>query len=107
MNLGKNKLLLILVWIIEGIVVGFGAILPGISGGTLCVAFGMYRPIVETLSHLKTGLKKHWLMFFSFKVRHNGSKQIIFSTSLVFYPEVEYDNIVRVCTMQKGENRWN
>lgn len=66
MNLGKNKLLLILVWIIEGIVVGFGAILPGISGGTLCVAFGMYRPIVETLSHLKTGLKKHWLMFFSF-----------------------------------------
>ncbi len=66
MNLGKNKLLLILVWIIEGIVVGFGAILPGISGGTLCVAFGMYRPIVETISHLKTGLKKHWLMFFSF-----------------------------------------
>jgi len=62
----KNKLLLILIWIIEGVIVGFGAILPGISGGTLCVAFGMYRPIVETLSHLKTGLKKHWLMFFSF-----------------------------------------
>jgi len=62
----KNKLLLVLMWIIEGVVVGFGAILPGISGGTLCVAFGMYRPIIETLSHLKTGLKKHWLMFFSF-----------------------------------------
>ena len=58
----KNKLLLCLMWFLEGSVVGFGAILPGISGGTLCVAFGMYRPIIETLSSLKTGIKKHGLM---------------------------------------------
>lgn len=44
-------------WLLEGVVVGFGAILPGISGGTLCVAFGMYRPLIETLSSLKTGIK--------------------------------------------------
>lgn len=62
----KSKLLLCLVWLLEGIVVGFGAILPGISGGTLCVAFGMYRPIIETLSDLKTGIKKHWLMLGAF-----------------------------------------
>lgn len=49
-------------WFLEGVVVGFGAILPGISGGTLCVAFGMYRPIIETLSNLKDGLKKYWFM---------------------------------------------
>lgn len=49
-------------WLLEGIVVGFGAILPGISGGTLCVAFGMYRPLIETLSSLKSGIKKHGLM---------------------------------------------
>lgn len=57
----KNILLLSLMWIIEGVVVGFGAILPGISGGTLCVAFGMYRPLIETLSAFKSGIKKHGL----------------------------------------------
>lgn len=58
----KNKVLLCLIWFIEGIVVGFGAILPGVSGGTLCVAFGMYRPIVETISDIKRGIKTYWLM---------------------------------------------
>lgn len=57
----KGKLLL-LIWLLEGIVVGFGAILPGISGGTLCVAFGMYRPVIETISDIKSGIKKHGLM---------------------------------------------
>ncbi len=37
--------------VIKGALVGFGAILPGVSGGTLCVAFGMYRPILNLLSH--------------------------------------------------------
>ena len=58
----KKDFILMLMWFVEGIVVGFGAILPGISGGTLCVAFGMYRPIIETISDLRTGLKKHCLM---------------------------------------------
>ncbi len=54
----KDKLLL-LIRFLEGIAVGFGAILPGVSGGTLCVAFGMYRPVIETISDLKSGIKKH------------------------------------------------
>ena len=58
----KNILLLCLLWFLEGALVGFGAILPGISGGTLCVAFGMYRPIIDTLSNLKSGIQKHGLM---------------------------------------------
>ncbi len=32
---------------LKGAFVGFGAIMPGISGGTLCVAFGMYQPLIE------------------------------------------------------------
>lgn len=59
---GKKGILLLLMWFIEGVVVGFGAILPGVSGGTLCVAFGMYRPIIETISNIWSGLKKHGLM---------------------------------------------
>lgn len=62
----KKSLLLYLVWLLEGVVVGFGAILPGISGGTLCVAFGMYRPIIETVSTLGRALKKHGMMLATF-----------------------------------------
>lgn len=65
-----KKTLVFLLWIIEGIVVGCGAILPGLSGGALCAAFGMYRPIIELLSSPKENLKKYWLMlgFFFFGV---------------------------------------
>lgn len=61
-NNRKKGVLLFLIWFLEGIVVGFGAILPGISGGTLCVAFGMYRPLIEMISDLKSGIKKHGFM---------------------------------------------
>lgn len=60
---GLKRLLLTLLWILEGVLVGFGAILPGISGGTLCVAFGMYRPAIETISHPFRNLKKYgWML---------------------------------------------
>ena len=36
---------------IYGIIIGTGAILPGISGGVLCVAFGLYGPMVELFAH--------------------------------------------------------
>ncbi|HIT33679.1 MAG TPA: DUF368 domain-containing protein [Candidatus Faecousia intestinigallinarum] len=62
----QKKRLLYLLWLLEGIIVGFGAILPGVSGGTLCVAFGMYRPIVDTLSHLKSGIQRHGWMLLTF-----------------------------------------
>ncbi|MDO4572293.1 MAG: DUF368 domain-containing protein [Clostridia bacterium] len=49
--------------IISGILIGGGAILPGISGGVLCVIFGIYRPMMELLSHPKRALPKYWRMF--------------------------------------------
>lgn len=61
-KLSKPQPLRWLIWLVEGIVVGFGAILPGVSGATLCVAFGMYRPIIDTVSNIKSGLKKHGIM---------------------------------------------
>lgn len=61
-----KKQLKILLWLLEGVVVGFGAILPGISGGTLCVAFGMYRPIIDTLAHVRSGLRRYGVMLLCF-----------------------------------------
>ena len=55
----KTGLLLIL----SGILIGGGAILPGISGGVLCVIFGIYRPMMSLLSRPKQAIPKYWRMF--------------------------------------------
>ena len=41
----KNFLLKAILWIVQGFIVGLGAILPGVSGGTLCYAFGIYEEL--------------------------------------------------------------
>ncbi len=46
----KFNLLFFIVAFFEAALIGVGGILPGISGGILCVIFGFYRPLVETLS---------------------------------------------------------
>ena len=37
--------------IFQGALIGIGAVLPGISGGVLCVVFGIYKPVMELLSN--------------------------------------------------------
>lgn len=49
--------------VIQGAVIGAGAILPGISGGVLCVVFGIYRPMMAVLAHPFKNLKYYWMMF--------------------------------------------
>ena len=43
----------------QGVIIGAGAILPGISGGVLAVVFGIYRPMMEVLTHPKSALARH------------------------------------------------
>ena len=43
----------------EGILIGLGAVLPGISGGVLCVVFGIYAPIMLLLSHPQQALRRY------------------------------------------------
>ena len=45
---------------IQGILIGAGGILPGVSGGVLAVLFGVYRPAMEVLAHPKRALSRHW-----------------------------------------------
>lgn len=56
----KNGLLSILALIIKGAIIGVGGILPGISGGVLCVVFNIYEPLMELLSHPFKTFKKHY-----------------------------------------------
>ena len=36
--------------VVQGAIIGLGAVLPGISGGVLSVVFGIYKPVMELLS---------------------------------------------------------
>lgn len=45
--------------IIQGAAVGLGAVLPGISGGVLCVIFGIYKTIMEFLAEPFRRFKTH------------------------------------------------
>ena len=43
-----------------GVLIGAGAILPGVSGGVLAVVFDIYRPFMEVLTHPRRALPKYW-----------------------------------------------
>lgn len=63
----KNKnpgILHIILQILQGILIGVGAVLPGISGGVLCVIFGIYKPIMELLGNPLQRFKTHAPMLF-------------------------------------------
>ena len=49
--------------VLQGILIGVGAMLPGISGGALCVLFGIYQPMMALLSHPFKAFKKYFLLF--------------------------------------------
>lgn len=55
----RNGAAEIIMRLIHGAIIGLGAVLPGISGGVLCVVFGVYKPIMELLSHPFKAIKKH------------------------------------------------
>ena len=59
-NPGRGNRSRLLLLILQGAIIGVGAILPGISGGVLCVIFGLYQPVIEVLSNPLTNLKYHW-----------------------------------------------
>ncbi len=45
--------------ILQGSLIGLGAVLPGISGGVLCVIFGIYKTIMELLAAPFKNFKTH------------------------------------------------
>ena len=49
----------IILLIIQGAIIGTGTILPGVSGGVLMVAFGVYEPLMDFLSSPIKNFKKY------------------------------------------------
>lgn len=54
--------------ILQGTLVGLGAVLPGISGGVLCVIFGIYKTIMEFLADPFRKLKTHFPKLFPYGI---------------------------------------
>ena len=56
-------------WLIRnvlcGALIGAGSILPGVSGGAMAAAFGVYRPFLELLSHPKSAIARNRGLFLS------------------------------------------
>lgn len=63
---------------LQGIVVGMGAVAPGLSGSILLVIFGLYRKIVYTVAHIFKDFKKNLLFLFPLAISI-GIGIIIFS----------------------------
>lgn len=45
--------------VVQGALIGLGAVLPGISGGVLSVVFGIYQPAMELLANPKQYWRSH------------------------------------------------
>jgi putative membrane protein len=66
MNKASTNKASILDWfirLIKGMIVGIGAIVPGLSGGVLAVVFGLYEPLMRFLGNLKEKFLKNLLFF--------------------------------------------
>ena len=49
---------------VKGMFIGAGFILPGVSGGALAAAFGLYERMISFLAHLSVDFVKNFLFFF-------------------------------------------
>lgn len=55
----KYSVMHFVIRVLQGALIGLGAVLPGISGGVLCVIFGIYKTIMEFLADPFRKFKTH------------------------------------------------
>lgn len=66
MKMNQSAFFKNIMYAIQGAIVGVGAILPGVSGGVLCVAFGIYEPMMALLTNPLKTFKAQYRMFVPF-----------------------------------------
>lgn len=70
-----------IVKIIQGALIGAGAVLPGVSGGVLAVLFGVYKPLMRLLAHpvkaFKQVLKELWPILVGCAVGYVGIAKLL------------------------------
>ena len=49
---------------LKGVAIGSGAILPGISSGVLCVVFGIYEKLLDSVLNFFKNIKENFKFIF-------------------------------------------
>ena len=55
--------------VLRGIAIGVANIIPGVSGGTMMVAMGLYDHLIHAITHLKSEFKK--------SMKHSGDQNML------------------------------
>lgn len=55
-----------LYFVLAGVVFGMANIIPGVSGGTMAVVFGIYERLIGLLADVRRNLKKEWKFLLTF-----------------------------------------
>lgn len=67
--------------IIQGALIGAGAVLPGVSGGVLAVLFGVYKPLMKLLAHplkeWKNSLMQLWPILLGVVIGYIGIAKLL------------------------------
>lgn len=71
---------------LKGFIIGFCMLVPGVSGGTIAVLFGIYRELVSTVSSFFKNFKKNFLFLFTFCI---GALPGFYLASKVLSPLLE------------------
>ena len=60
--------------LLQGMVVGIANIIPGVSGGTMMVAMGLYDKLIHAITHLKSEFKNSMKLLFRFHRAGAGNR---------------------------------
>lgn len=77
-----------IVRLVKGVLVGIGAIVPGISGGVLMVVFGIYEPLLRFLGNLRNKFFKN--VWYFLPVGIGGILGVIGFSAVVDYAFTHY-----------------
>ncbi len=84
----KNSILDWIVRLLKGVLVGIGAIVPGLSGGALAVVFGLYEPLMKFLANLREKFLENFAFFFPVGI--GGVLGVLAFSSVVDYAFSNY-----------------
>lgn len=75
----------------QGVLIGLGAVLPGVSGGVLCVIFGLYEPIMafiaEPVRRFRSTARSLWPVLLGVVAGFLGVSRLL-GALLTRYPEM-------------------
>lgn len=74
-----------------GILMGFGAILPGVSSGVFCVIFGIYEKLVNSIINFFKDFKTNFLFLFPIGLGVIAGVVLFGNVIKYFFPYINFN----------------